>query len=269
MLTRKQSINPAFIYSNEVKQICQGIFRRLDLNAFSYSKIYRDGARAELWTDVNALNHSFFLKQYIRKIYTPDLFSGQKFILYDIIVNSFPSKIKELIQNQLKDQRELFGYANCLFLIEYHAQYTEYFAFYTPKSQAYAINSYLNNRDQLGRFCKYFHRRAIQLIQNADKEKLISPWRDKHTGMVLPENDQTLENKDLQLPVQHVHQTNALTPRQIEIADLLCEGISAKQMASLLFISKRTVEKHIENIKLKTGCHSRYQLIKSWITHRS
>lgn len=269
MLTRKQSVNPAFIYSNEVKQICQGIFRRFNLNAFSYSKIYRDGSRAELWTDAKSLNHSFFLKQYIRQIYTPDLFNKQKFILYDVIVNSFPSEIKELIQNQLKDQRELFNYTNCLFLVEYHPQYTEYFAFYSPKSHAFAINSYLNNRDQLGHFCKYFRRRASQLIQDADKQKLISPWRDKDTGMILPNHNQVLANKDSLFTAADTQGINTLTPRQTEIADLLCEGISTKQIASILFISKRTVEKHLENIKMKIGCHNSYQLIKYWNTYRS
>lgn len=265
MLTRKQSINPAFTYSNEVNQICQGIFRRYNLNVFSYSRIYRDGTRAELCTDTNSLNH-FFLKKYIRQIYTPALFDGQNFILYDIIVNSFTPKIKELIQNQLKDQRELFDYANCLFLIEYHEQYTEYFAFYTPKSHTQAINSYLNNRDQLSRFCKYFNQRARQLIQAADREKLIFPWRDTHTGIVFLDENQYVANKEFPLLVDCTHKNNYLSLRETEVADLLCEGISAKQIAGVLFVSKRTVEKHIENIKIKLGCQNCRQLIKHLIT---
>jgi DNA-binding CsgD family transcriptional regulator len=59
-----------------------------------------------------------------------------------------------------------------------------------------------------------------------------------------------------------IPKTNPLSPRETEVVDLLCEGISTKEIASILFISKRTVEKHIENIKIKMGYQNRYQLIQ-------
>lgn len=52
-----------------------------------------------------------------------------------------------------------------------------------------------------------------------------------------------------------------LTPRETEVLDLLIQGKNTKEMAAQLYLSKRTVEHHIENIKDKMGVSSRYELI--------
>lgn len=43
-----------------------------------------------------------------------------------------------------------------------------------------------------------------------------------------------------------------LTKREIEILYNICKGLSNQEIADLLFISKRTVDKHRENLLLKT-----------------
>jgi serine/threonine protein kinase/DNA-binding NarL/FixJ family response regulator len=48
-----------------------------------------------------------------------------------------------------------------------------------------------------------------------------------------------------------------LTPREMEIIQLLAEGLSNKEIAGLLFISPRTVNFHLDNIYSKLGVSSR------------
>jgi DNA-binding CsgD family transcriptional regulator len=48
-----------------------------------------------------------------------------------------------------------------------------------------------------------------------------------------------------------------LTSREIEVLDLLCKGLSNKEIASQLFISLATCKHHVENILLKLHVHSR------------
>jgi predicted ATPase/DNA-binding CsgD family transcriptional regulator len=56
----------------------------------------------------------------------------------------------------------------------------------------------------------------------------------------------------------------ALTSRELEIAGLVGEGLSNRQIAERLVISKRTVDAHIEHIYGKLGVTSRVQLA-SWL----
>lgn len=51
--------------------------------------------------------------------------------------------------------------------------------------------------------------------------------------------------------------SNGLTPREVEVFRLLAAGKSNREIGAELVLSVRTVERHIENIYLKTGTHSR------------
>ena len=53
-----------------------------------------------------------------------------------------------------------------------------------------------------------------------------------------------------------------LTPREQEIMVLLAEGLSTKEIAAKLFISRKTVENHRTNIMNKLGLHSTLELVR-------
>lgn len=62
-----------------------------------------------------------------------------------------------------------------------------------------------------------------------------------------------------------------LTAREIEILEQLSLGLATLQIADQLFISDRTVRKHVENIYDKLHVHSRYEAIRlagkhNWFT---
>ncbi|MFC6883790.1 response regulator transcription factor, partial [Actinomadura yumaensis] len=59
-----------------------------------------------------------------------------------------------------------------------------------------------------------------------------------------------------------------LTRRETEIAALVAEGRTNREIAERLVIAKRTVDSHVEHILAKLGFSSRTQ-IAAWYTQRS
>ncbi|MEU0885699.1 LuxR C-terminal-related transcriptional regulator [Lentzea sp. NPDC005914] len=58
-----------------------------------------------------------------------------------------------------------------------------------------------------------------------------------------------------------------LTRRESQIAELVAQGMSNRQIAAQLVISQRTAEGHIERIMQKLGCNSRTQIVR-WFHDR-
>ena len=59
-----------------------------------------------------------------------------------------------------------------------------------------------------------------------------------------------------------------LTRRQLEIARLIADNLTNKQIAARLFLSDRTVETHVTNILNKLGLNSRVQLTR-WLAEQT
>ncbi len=55
--------------------------------------------------------------------------------------------------------------------------------------------------------------------------------------------------------------TTALTERETEVISLICQGLSNKDIATKLFLSKRTIDKHRENLLIKTNAKNTAGLV--------
>jgi DNA-binding CsgD family transcriptional regulator len=77
------------------------------------------------------------------------------------------------------------------------------------------------------------------------------------------------------IPRRHVvvlggrHDRAELTAREADVLALLAEGLTNKEIAARLYLSYRTVEKHIERILSKTGATNRTALAKITIEHQT
>jgi DNA-binding NarL/FixJ family response regulator len=60
----------------------------------------------------------------------------------------------------------------------------------------------------------------------------------------------------------------ALTRKELEIAQLVSEGRTNREIADALVISERTVDNHVQHILTKLDFHRRSQIAAWWAEHR-
>ena len=71
--------------------------------------------------------------------------------------------------------------------------------------------------------------------------------------------DETLRETD--------HVRSPLSSRELEIAELIGEGLTNREIGELLVISTRTVESHVDHIKAKLGFGRRARIV-AWALDR-
>src|SRR5256885_9199221 len=58
-----------------------------------------------------------------------------------------------------------------------------------------------------------------------------------------------------------------LSPREREVAAMVAEGLTNREIAARLFISERTADGHLEHIREKLGVNARAQ-VTAWLVRR-
>ena len=106
------------------------------------------------------------------------------------------------------------------------------------------------------------------LLKTSQGDELLKAVRDvtRRTSYVTPQIRQEMEERFIQDP-RTASRPRQLTPRQREIAQLLAEGRSAKEIASILDISIRTVHFHKYEIMKELGLASNAELVQYAIKH--
>lgn len=56
-----------------------------------------------------------------------------------------------------------------------------------------------------------------------------------------------------------------ITARELDVVSLLPQGLSNREIGARLYLSPRTVEKHLASVMSKIGAHSRTQ-VAAWIS---
>jgi DNA-binding CsgD family transcriptional regulator len=72
--------------------------------------------------------------------------------------------------------------------------------------------------------------------------------------------------RGLALPPMQSRPMPALTPRQMEVAALVAQGLSNREIAQRLFITERSAESHVERIRGRLGFRSRAQVAAWYVT---
>ena len=86
------------------------------------------------------------------------------------------------------------------------------------------------------------------------------PW-EQRAEAELRATGETVRKRDLSAAEQ-------LTPQELQIAGLVTEGLTNKEIAAQLFLSPRTVDYHLRKVFTKLGIASRADLIRAGLSQR-
>ncbi len=70
-----------------------------------------------------------------------------------------------------------------------------------------------------------------------------------------------MANRQLARHSPHASDDAMLTPREREVLKLIAAGLSAKEVALKLHITSRTVESHVDKLRLKTRTRNRTHMV--------
>jgi DNA-binding CsgD family transcriptional regulator len=99
-------------------------------------------------------------------------------------------------------------------------------------------------------------RTALELFRTLG----AAPWAERAEAE-LRATGETARRRDVSVAEQ-------LTPQELQIAGLVAEGLSNKEIAAQLFLSPRTVDYHLRKVFAKLGITSRGELIRDGVPAR-
>ena len=114
------------------------------------------------------------------------------------------------------------------------------------------------------------HDFSIPIVSDDKAEKWIAPARRAlgaaAEAVMADGANLTLEQAAAAALASHVEQgvapQSALTARELEVARLVAQGMTNRQVADRLYLSVRTVDVHVDHILTKLGFNSRTQLAR-------
>jgi len=101
------------------------------------------------------------------------------------------------------------------------------------------------------------------LPKNIDPKELLFAVKIVHEkGIYLTQEHISMLKTDLGSELKsNFKNPDALSKREIEVLELICEELTAKEISDRLFLSKRTVEGHRNNLLSKTGAKNTAGLV--------
>lgn len=247
------------ISSQDIKDICKPLFQHFGFISFMYQKNFDDGSEIRLGTHADWLVH-FFEQEYFQH----SVFEGKpsQYKAGQIILNNVPTH-----GNILSAARD-FHIDHAFTLVRPQTDGCEFYFLGSESSNQKSVQLALDNIPLLNRFLLYFKEKSNDIIEKAAQNKIFLPQKYKnlqtmevHIERLSMQLDKTQFINDIHIKHYPLSNGQALSRREFQVAEQLVQGFSAKEIANKLFVSPRTVESHIDNLRLKFNCNSRSELI--------
>lgn len=234
--------NVLITHANEVKNLCDPL-KQYGITGFIFMRHFPDGSFIDL---SNQIPWSlFFLERFFAGQYETANVSDHIFVSEGISLWS--CNLENVIW---QEGQQLFNFGNGISIVVRQKAYKDIFCFYGSSSNYKLNNFYINNIARLRTFCNDFLTKSAKIIQMGHKNKLI-----------IPQAYNPISHQSKRLLKENKPNTRLLSEKELRCIELSAKGLFAQEIAEALFISKRTVESHLANAKLKLNCKSTSELV--------
>lgn len=249
-------------YASNIREIAQPL-KNFQVNVVTFMRSYASGSRIYLSSEA----------QWTKDYYELELFKTSSFeqsprcYKDSIIIWPLPNTA---ITPVIDHGRHYYNSHCGLTLCEYHVNHTDFFFFSLPEDSSAMINNLINNLDIFKKFRNYFFEKIDSDMAMLEKNKLIllkSSISEGNSPIISNEKFESLKLdflKSIKADNPDTDLIKLLTPSELKCLMHLMAGQSVPAIANELCISKRTVEKHSENIRKKLVCDNKFQLISRY-----
>lgn len=152
---------------------------------------------------------------------------------------------------------------NGLTLYDKREDYVDLWAFATDQSNTEVMNLYVNELTVIKRFILYLHDKANSLFfpKDVDLSIKVSSEAEVKSAFMSENKNFVLDSFGINKFYFDAERKNYLTKKEFFCLHLISKGLSFKEIARILNISPRTVESHINSIKLKTDANFKNDIL--------
>lgn len=263
----------AYKYNESIIDTVRSICNPLDtlgVKVFGYHKIFSDGSYLSISNDLQ------WKKFYFENVgNSPIIWERSKVLqsvsdICDYVPYMWPSSPMSLIEKYLFEHNIWNGFQ----FIKHSPSCFELWAFASDVNNNRVNNLYLDHTTIFIKFIHYFNQNAKNLItitNTNDKHKLA--WYDDPP--VLPNLNSIINEQEIMSEFTNLiargtipaykNDDNTIvyiTSRQFDCLKLLTKGYTYSQIGKRINISDRTVESHINNLKIKTHTYCKSGLFE-------
>lgn len=248
-------------YTDFMQKVSAPLFKYLPIGHFCYIEIHANGDFYALSTDRD------LYEEYTRRSYTQR--TPFHVLLYSIAGMYLNDYYSYPLLSPYGDHNSLLKDFNlghsCLMMECENGQYGKINKFYCFEGRVgdREINHlYINNLDIIKKFNKYFDRQLAAIRPSLIPQRVPVQLEMMYPFLQEQQGVEVTASRNQLLSALAGAQGHAPTPtsREIEVIEWSLKGKTAEETATIMHISRRTVEKHFEKLKKKFGCYSKSQL---------
>ena len=254
----------------QISMICQPLRSHFNISSFVYKRLYSDGRELSLATKPDWLESYY----------------GNELYQFNVLEKEPENYVAgQLLWTQIQTHTPILNaafehnIAHGLTLIRPQQAYCELYYLGFNKEDERAGQLLINNIDLLDKFNSYFKWQAQPLIAKAEQHAIVV--KDKYQRNQCSVNsipcyqNQAMRNGFLNeiykqgLFIDLGSHVIELTKRELQIAQQLLQGKTMREIGDYLFISPRTVEVHMDNLKAKFNVTKKSLLIQMFNKHQA